>query len=342
MNLKKILFLIVLIAMSHVSQAQEDIHFSQFYENSILRNPALTGVFESDYKVSLYCRNQWSSITDPYQTAQLNAEGKVKLNGGNDFLSFGLSGFYDLAGAIDLKIISLHPAINLNKSLNEMRNTYLSLGFTAGYLQYSFNPSKATFGTQFVGGSFSYLNPSFETFSKTNMGLFDLGAGLNFNTCSGDENQVTYVAGVSAYHLTQSPFSFRQTNDRQRTRWNANLGVIWELNQQTILQIHGNLGMQGTYDELIVGGLIGHRNTAVKNTPESFEIYGGLLYRYADAIIPVVKLKYQNVAIGVSYDVNYSSLRPASEYQGGIELTASVAGFIPARSYYKKTVCPRF
>src|SRR5437868_1083851 len=81
------------------SLAQEDLHFSQFYETSILRNPALTGVFESDCKISLFYRDQWSAITAPYRTAQLNVEGRVKLSkGGNDFLSFGLATGYDLAG----------------------------------------------------------------------------------------------------------------------------------------------------------------------------------------------------------------------------------------------------
>ena len=50
------------------SWAQADIHFSQFYENSILRNPALTGVSSDNYKVVAYYRNQWSSVTNPYET----------------------------------------------------------------------------------------------------------------------------------------------------------------------------------------------------------------------------------------------------------------------------------
>jgi hypothetical protein len=38
--------------------AQADIHFSQFYETSILRNPALTGVFPEDYRVGAYERSE--------------------------------------------------------------------------------------------------------------------------------------------------------------------------------------------------------------------------------------------------------------------------------------------
>src|ERR1017187_6841431 len=71
--------------------AQADIHFSQFYETSILRNPALTGVFEDDYKFGVYYRNQWSSITNPYNTTLFSAETHFAVSErSDDFVSFGL------------------------------------------------------------------------------------------------------------------------------------------------------------------------------------------------------------------------------------------------------------
>jgi len=59
-------------------------------------------------------------------------------------------------------------------------------------------------------------------------------------------------------------------------------------------------------------------------------------------VIPVVKLKYKNFGIGVSYDVNVSSLQPASNMQGGLEVSLSVSGQYPKDRDYKSTVCPRF
>src|ERR1700748_3691540 len=84
------------------SYGQADVHFSQFYETSILRNPALTGVFADDYKVGVYYRNQWSSITNPFSTGIISAETRVSLNRvSNDFLSFGILGYNDKAGSLD-------------------------------------------------------------------------------------------------------------------------------------------------------------------------------------------------------------------------------------------------
>ncbi len=45
MKLKYLLIVVLFVAMPGIVPAQSDIHFSQFYETSMLRNPALTGVY---------------------------------------------------------------------------------------------------------------------------------------------------------------------------------------------------------------------------------------------------------------------------------------------------------
>ena len=74
-----------------------------------------------------------------------------------------------------------------------------------------------------------------------------------------------------------------------------------------------------------------------------FALSGGCFYRYNDAIIPVVKVKVKNMSFGVSYDVNVSTLKEASNLQGGIEFTAFISGSYGGKNgVLKKTVCPRF
>ena len=49
------------------------------------------------------------------------------------------------------------------------------------------------------------------------------------------------------------------------------------------------------------------------------------------------------MSFGLSYDVNISSLTPASHAQGGLELTGLISGTYPKnKGYDKKTPCPRF
>ena len=54
----------LLLGMNTNSKGQ-DIHFSQFYDNAILRNPALTGIFSDEYKFGLDYRSQWGSVSIP-------------------------------------------------------------------------------------------------------------------------------------------------------------------------------------------------------------------------------------------------------------------------------------
>lgn len=323
--------------------AQADIHFSQFYETSTLRNPALTGVFEDDYKVGAYCRSQWSSITHPYTTGMISAETHVEANqNSDDFFSFGLLGYADKAGSIDQKITGFYPAFSYNKSINPNNNTYLSVGFTGGYVQYSFDPLKTTFNNQYQNGNYNAANPSMETLPNAKMTLLDAGAGVNFNTSRGENNNITYVIGFSGYHFTQPKMSYYQKPGiTQNIRWNGNAAVSAFVNDHISYQVQANYASQGTYQEIMAGGMVHWTQVATKVTT-TFIISGGLYYRYKDALIPIVKVKYQNMALGVSYDVNVSSLKTASLMQGGYEVTLFYSGNYTDKGETRKTVCPKF
>jgi len=328
-------------ALPYNMQAQ-DIHFSQFYESSILRNPALTGVFNDNYKAGVLYRNQWSSVSNPYQTGQVSFEAHKNINDqSNDFVSFGLLAYYDKAGSIDMQTTAVYPALSYNKSLGDKNNSFLSVGFTGGYVQSSFNPTKATFNNQYVNNKFSVNNPSGETFPNTSIYNWDVGAGINFNSSSGDK--LTYVLGVSGYHFSQPNSSYYKNSAiREEMRWNVNAGFNYLVSEVYSFQAQANYAQQGTYTEIIFGAMAGWNKQAVSNDAASpFGVYGGLYYRYQDAIIPTVKLKYQSYFFGVSYDVNVSTLKAASNLRGGYEISIFKTGmFKDMNGDRGKTLCP--
>lgn len=342
--MKKLLSVIVGFCISLVSIGQTDIHFSQFYETALLRNPALTGVFDNNYKVGAFYRSQWESVTYPYQTMQLSGEYRLSLGrNANDFISLGLLGYSDKAGDLDSKISAAYLAINYNKSVNTYNNSYLSVGFAGGQVHYSFDPSKATFNNQFQNGAFDPNSPSMDNLPEPNMSFTDIAAGINYNFSAGRSQDATYMFGVACYHFNQQLFSYYRTyNYKQNIRWNVNGAMAKEINENVMLQLHANYATQGSYSEMIGGALLGWRAFKAFSEPE-YEVYVGAFYRYNDAIIPVLKLRYRHAAIGVSYDVNTSTLRQGSNMRGGLEISASLTGnYPPGRGAYKKTVCPRF
>ena len=344
-KLKKYILLACLALSARTEvRAQADIHFSQFYESSILRNPALTGVFSNDYKVGAFYREQWSSISNPFVTSL--AFGEVRMPVGrvsNDFFSIGVLGYTDKAGSVDQRISSVYPAINYSKCLDPDRNRYLSVGFTGGYTQYSFDLSKATFNNQYQNGFFSLLNPTFENITNTKMTMWDLGTGLNYNSNAGENDKITYIVGVSGYHLTQPKFSyFDMSAVTEYIRWNFNGAVGFNVAENVLTQFQTNYALQGSYSEWVTGGMVTWAEPGSGPKPD-YSISGGLFYRLQDAIIPVVKIKYKNAAFAASYDVNVSTLKEASNLRGGYEFTFSITGdFSDHSGVLKKTVCPKF
>src|SRR5690606_39989194 len=96
---KRRLHIAAILLCGHQVHAQ-DIHFSQFFEAPLLRNPALAGIFTGDYRVQGVYRDQWNSVTDAYKTGSLNGEYKKPVGKSDDYLTLGLQLFYDRAGTV--------------------------------------------------------------------------------------------------------------------------------------------------------------------------------------------------------------------------------------------------
>lgn len=328
---------------THKAWAQ-DIHFSQFYETSTLRNPALTGIYNGDYRFGLMYRNQWSSISAPFQTASGCAELKKQIGESQDFIGFGVLGFFDRTGSINLTTVSGNFAISYNKNLNEEHHTFLSFGLMGGYLQRNYDPSKMTFGNQYIPGSgYDPGNPNGENLPSPKISQMDLGAGINYTSNTGADDKTNYSVGISAYHLTRPENNFFGSiaGVRQEMRINANLSSNWIINETWSAQAQTNIMLQGKYREIILGGLVGRKNSESENE-NSIIFYGGLMFRVGDAIIPIVKIDYNDLTFGVSYDMNISKLKAASNIRGGFELSIIKSGLLsdPQRGF-SSTVCPR-
>src|SRR5450631_2147261 len=130
-------FLSLAFLIAFYSSSGQDIHFSQFFEAPLLRNPALAGVFTGDYRVQGVYHDQWNSFTNAYRTGSFNAEYKMPVGKGSDFLTAGLQVLYDKAGSAALTTTELLPALNYHKSLSNEKTMYLSLGFMGGLVEKS-------------------------------------------------------------------------------------------------------------------------------------------------------------------------------------------------------------
>lgn len=343
--MKKIITLSLSICAAVAAGAQ-DIHFSQFYETSILRNPALMGSFRGDYKVAAVYRTQWSSISKPFTTGLVSGETRLPVKGeSGDYFAIGLLGYYDKAGSIDMQTIGIYPAVSFNKYLGDGSRTFLSAGFTGGYIQRSFDPSKSTFNTQYVSGTgYSASNPSGESFQNPHISNWDLGAGIALTGRSDEEDKMTYYAAFSGYHFSRPKRSFTEGNDyiRLDMKWNVSAGLSYRMTDQYGVQLHGNYSRQGVYNEAILGGLLGWKRITNNAADPELSLYAGVFYRFKDAAIPTVKVDYKRISITTSYDFTTSKLRPANSGAGGFEISLMHSGLFNNAKYERaRTLCPK-
>src|SRR5687767_4327570 len=107
----------ILFSLFAINTYSQDIHFSQFFEAPLLRNPSLAGIFEGDIRVQAVFRDQWNSVTNAYKTGSFNAEYKLPVGRSDDFLTPGVQVLFDKAGTVGLNTTQFLPALNYHKSL---------------------------------------------------------------------------------------------------------------------------------------------------------------------------------------------------------------------------------
>lgn len=338
-----VLLPVIALFCGSVSSFAQDIHLSQFYETPLLRNPALAGIFTGDIRVQAVYRNQWSSITVPYQTGALSGEAKFHIGKHNDYITGGLQLTYDVAGTSHFRTSQVLPTINYHKSLSDERDMYLSVGVMGGITQRQFNPAKLTFDNQYNNGSYDPSASSGENFSKIGYTYPDIATGMSFSTALGPG--INGFVGAAYYHFNRPKVSFYNDQSIElKPKWEYNAGLSAQLGDFTKVIFQYNQLRQGNYGEIVAGGLVGYtiqiRQGADANTRM---IYGGMFYRVNDAVIPVIKLELQKYEVGFSYDFNVSKLSKASQSFGGYEISLSYKGFFSgSRSEVNTLRCPRF
>lgn len=338
--MKKMYILVLMICIHHICMGQ-DFTFSQFYEQPLLRNPALSGLFNGDIRVSTAYRDQWGSITVPYRTTAISIEHKIPIGKHDDVLTAGLQMSMDGAGDIRLKRTQLLPAINFHKSLNAERDTYLSLAFMGGPVTSQFDASQLKLGDQYRDG-YSSSNASAQPILNNGYSYWDLSTGLCFSTVF--ENQTKFYVAAGLSHFTRPTIHSVTTTEAGflAPKLSLNIGTNGKAGDRGHLIAFADYYSQNGNHQLLGGVMYGMDLTEYDNE-EPATIYAGSFLRWGDALIPVIKMDFNHMSIGVSYDVNVSKLNVASNWRGGLELTASYRGFLKIRnSTLDRVRCVRF
>lgn len=338
----RLLHILICCTLAITTASGQDIHFSQFYETPLLRNPSLAGIFTGDYRVQSSFRNQWNSFTNAYRTGSLNAEYKWPIGRQNDYFTTALEVLYDKAGTAALETTELLPALNYHKSLSNERPMYLSLGFMGGIVYKSLDLSKVTTNSQYNGTAYDPALPNGETILTPNVHYLDGSLGISFNTAFGPDNQNTMYAGFAYHHLNRPKNSFYDNPTVELDpKVVVSAGVKSIINDYSFFTIQADWSRQGPDRETIGGVLYSYKLGEDQDYYTYIFSLGGFV-RWKDAFIPVIKVEMNSFSFGLSYDVNTSQLNTVSDSQGGFELSLSYIGFLSRENKKYRILCPKF
>jgi type IX secretion system PorP/SprF family membrane protein len=331
------IFLLATAILFHTTSFAQDIHFSQFTETPLYRNPALAGIANGDVRVQSAFRSQWNNIANAYKTASLNAEYKVRLGNSDDYLTTGLQLFQDKAGTSGLTTTHFLPALNYHKSISDVRNIYLSLGFMGGLVQRCFDRSKITTNSQYEGRGEG------EPLANPKYAYLDGSVGMSLNANFGDKPENNLIVGAAYHHFNKPRNSFYRSADivlNPKIVFSG--GVKMGVTEITTLTLEADHVRQGKYQETIGGILYGLKIGSDYERPD-YIVHGGAFMRWNDAVIPTIRIDYMPFSMALSYDVNISKLKTSSYGRGGFELSLSYIGFLDRdNSSVNAVLCPRY
>ena len=345
--MKKILLGVSAAMVLSTSAMAQDPHYTQYFASPLTLNPALTGLTQCDLRLAANYRNQWASVSsNPYITGTVSfdmATMKDKLNNG-DAVGFGVLGLFDRSGLGGLQNITVGVSAAYHKAFGIEKQHTLSFGVQGALVQKNIDFTKLKFEDQFdrMTGSTPY-NTS-ENVGNSDLTYPDFNLGLMYSGRVSDH--ATAYAGLSVYHLTQPVESFLNENHKIHSRYTGYLGGSFDLNENIVLFASGLYQTQASAHEILAGAAVGfvlnpgHDEEFVKNTL----LYLGGWYRYGDAVSPYIGFEWSKMKLGISYDVNVSSFNPATNGNGGYEISLIFNGCINKREFTRtpNVSCPRF
>ncbi len=337
---------IVLFCLVGLNASAQDAHLSIYDAAPMYLNPAMTGVFEGDWRLHAQYRTQWKSVNfKPYQTGLVSFDmAKKKWGFGAQVSNFRAGqGNYNAASA--LISVAYTTPIDRNKNHN------ISFGIQGGVTQKSLEYQLLTYDNQYStanGGTFDMGLPSGETFQGQSLVVPNVNAGLLYFFAR-QQARLNPFIGVSAFNLTTPQETFNDANNRLPMRFYGHFGTRINITELFYITPKFLVMNQKDYWEQTYAADAGYY---LKEA--DMYITAGALFRTvgfpksvqgetakisSDAMLITAGAKMENITLRVGYDINISSLSTASNGRGGFEI--SLTYIRQKRKPSDEKICPR-
>jgi len=308
----------------------QDIHFSQFDMAPLQQNPALAGALYG-VEANINYKDQWRTVGAPYKTFAFGYDMRLtKKRMTKGFMAMGFHLFADKAG--DSKMGTTQGNFSLGYHVQLDKKNTLGAAIQPGFFQRSIDFSGLQWGNQYDGMQYNYSLSSGEMQGTTSFTKYDLGAGLlwTYNNTAGDihvtdNHDINAHAGFSVFHLTTPKYSFLGSQEDIYMKFVLHGGLTKSLGDSKVaIQPSFFYYRQGPAQEIYFGSMFRFlltQDSKFTGFKSASAFYLGGYYRTRDAVTLRILYEYAGWGFGVSYDVNTSSLKDATNTRGGLELS---------------------
>ncbi len=297
----------------------------------------MTGQFNGDYRFNGNHRSQWRSVTTPFSTFSISADARNILRKEN--FSGGIQINQDAAGDGRLKTfqLNLSGAYLIKFGTDSMQN--LSLGIQSGITNKSISFDPFKFDAQYNGYQYDASLSNQENFARTSRLYTNLNAGAGyFNKI---DNRKIVSGGIGFFNLLKPKQSFYNDDAiRLDIRSVLHANAKWKVAEKWDALPSFIFSTQGKYKEFNFGGAA--RYILVDFMGMYRAVWLGAYYRNKDAVFFNIGVNYDAWKIGLNYDINTSSLKPASSGRGGFEIAIQyIINLTPPKRIMHR-VCPDY
>ncbi|MCR4660291.1 MAG: PorP/SprF family type IX secretion system membrane protein [Bacteroidales bacterium] len=314
-----------MLAMGASKLPAQDIHFSQIDINPVLYNPAYCGFFDGDGRFGAIYRNQWATVSTPFQTIAATAE--LPIVHGKGYTS-GLNGgailSADRAGTLGYGTTALQGIVSYFLSLSGHNDNMLSFAVQGGLCQSGFDDTDIE------------LTDGAENFDRTRVVYPTIGAGVAWFKQIG--TSASLKVGVAALNLNQPHTSYLNNELTMLSRrFNAYVRGEYEAWSSISLMPVVGYQHQGQYNELVYGiDVRWYLNESARNY---LALTGGITMRHSDAAVITFAVERGPFTFALSYDANTSRLAQASHTIGSFEVGV-IYRIIKPQARYRQLPCP--
>lgn len=329
--MKKITAIILLATLASGRATAQDFHLSMYDAAPMFLNPAMTGLFNGQWRVHGQFRTQWKSVNyKPYTTALVSFDKPIGKWG------VGVQISNSRAGAGNYNVLEGLLSLAYTVPLTKNRFHNLSFGIQGGAKQKSIEYQLLTFNNQYVttnGGGFENSMSTNEDFGaqKRILPQVNVGALYYFSKV---ESRFNPFLGISAFNLLQPNESFFGQREVLPIRTYIHAGTRINLTESFYLIPKVLVMNQLKYFEQTYAIDAGYYMKG-----SGLTALGGVVFRSKDALVLSLGAKMDSFIAKVAYDINVSTLSLASTGRGGFEI--SFTYMKPNPPLAKNKICPR-